>query len=487
MPARRTHLAQQTPEDDLTASLANLRDDNGVPSDFPAEVLTEAEAAHAADPPLDLRDVPFVTLDPADSTDLDQAFHLERAGDGMVLRYAIADLPGFVTPGGAIDLEARKRGQTLYLPDGRVPLHPPVISEGKASLLPGEERTAFVWTIAVDQTGAAAIDGADVPPARVERARVRSREKLAYTSAQEAIDAGASHEQLSLLKQFGLLRIEQEKLRGGASLNMADEEIVHDEHGYRIERGFPLEVEEWNAQLSLLTGMVAARIMLDGGVGILRTMPSPDTEALEAFRARVAALGLPWESSVSYGEFLRELPRNSAHSEAVLHAAASLFRGADYAAFGVSDDEGKTIAAPDSPNQAAIGAPYAHVTAPLRRLADRWALVICDALCAGATVPAWALETLGEVPRLMRASSSLAGQLSAAALDRIEAALLHDRIGDSFTATVLESREQGAKVLIEDPPITATATGAGLAPGASVTVQVVRADVHTGEIELAAA
>ena len=78
-----------------------------------------------------------MTLDPLESRDLDQAFHIEPAGDGgFILRYAIADVPGFVAPGGALDAEARRRGQTLYLPDGSVPLHPRELSEDRASLLP---------------------------------------------------------------------------------------------------------------------------------------------------------------------------------------------------------------------------------------------------------------------------------------------------------------------------------------------------------------
>src|SRR5690606_37785545 len=77
------------------------------PTEFSAEALAEAESATSPAPEIDLRDVPFVTLDPAGSKDLDQAFHLARAGSGFRVRYAIADVPEFVTPGGALDTEAR--------------------------------------------------------------------------------------------------------------------------------------------------------------------------------------------------------------------------------------------------------------------------------------------------------------------------------------------------------------------------------------------
>ncbi|MBO1804137.1 RNB domain-containing ribonuclease [Leucobacter ruminantium] len=492
MPSRRTHIAPRSARGSLTAALTALREEFEVPDDFPADVLTEAETAAASGPAeaaLDLRDVPFVTLDPPGSRDLDQAFHIERSGHGFVLRYAIADVPAFVRPGGAVDAEARRRGQTLYLPDGTVPLHPPVLSEDRASLLPGAERTAYVWTIPVDEHGLSGFEGSAAGPARVERAVIRSRSRLDYVSAQRDLDAETAEEPLLRLREFGRLRIEQELRRGGASLNLPDEEIVRDAHGYRIERRSPLAVEDWNAQLSLLAGMVAARMMLDGGIGILRTMPAAEESALSEFRGRVAALGLPWDEAVDYGDYLRSVPRGTTQGMAVLHAASSLFRGADYTVFGVRGQDGAPIAPPERPEQAAIAAPYAHVTAPLRRLVDRWGLVICASLCAETPVPEWAVASLADLPALMRASSSRAGRLGAAALDRIEAALLHDRVGEALPATVLEVRGSRTRLQIEDPPVTAlgpaeTPAGGALKAGANTGVRVLRADVPSGEIEL---
>lgn len=517
MPTRHAHIHPRLPRGELTRALETLREVNGVPASFPLAVLAEAAAVvngrdqrvypagtHVADGEVvqDLREIHFVTLDPQGSRDLDQALHIERSGPGgtgYTLRYAIADVPSFVLAGGAIDGEARKRGQTLYLPDGSVPLHPPVLSEDRVSLLPGVDRAAFVWTIPVDASGAAAIEGATAPAARVERAVIRSRAQLDYESAQVALDAGDVSGSLALLPEFGRLRVEQEELRGGASLNMPDEEVIRDERGYRIERRCPLPVEEWNAQLSLLTGMVAGHMMLREGIGILRTMPAPDARAQSDFRTRVAALGLPWADGVPYGEYLRGVPRGTGQGVAILHAAASLFRGADYAAFGVAVDDGdgdaggeaggaSRLAPPADPIQAAIAAPYAHVTAPLRRLADRWALVICAAHCAGTAVPSWVRESLGELPALMRASSSFAGRLGAEALNRVEAALLRHCIGEVLPAIVVEVRGSSARVQISDPPVTAHCPASGplgtLVAGAHISVRVLRADVPSGSIEL---
>ena len=134
---------------------AAIRAEFAVPEEFPAEVLAEAEerARTPELPELDATDVPLVTLDPPGSRDLDQAVHLARRTDGFRVTYAIADVGSFVRPGGVVDAEARRRGQTLYSPDRRTPLHPPVLSEGAASLLPDQLRPAVLWTIDLDDDG----------------------------------------------------------------------------------------------------------------------------------------------------------------------------------------------------------------------------------------------------------------------------------------------------------------------------------------------
>jgi exoribonuclease R len=121
--------------------------------------------------------------------DLDQALHLERDGSGYVVHYAIADVAAFVTPGTALDAETHVRGETSYFPDLRVPLHPPVLAEGAASLLPDQVRPAVVWTLDLDETG-------ELRTTNVQRARVRSTRRLEYGEVQRAIDAGTADEQL---------------------------------------------------------------------------------------------------------------------------------------------------------------------------------------------------------------------------------------------------------------------------------------------------
>lgn len=470
MPQRRSHVAPSAAQTELAEALAALRESLDAPTDFSADVLAEADAANSPTPALDLRDIPFATLDPLGSRDLDQAFHLEREGSGYAVRYAIADVPGFVAPGGAVDAEARRRGQTIYAADGKIPLHPQVLSEDRASLLADVDRPALVWTFALDSAGV-------VTQFRLERALIRSRAQLDYVTTQAALDRGEDGP-ASLLPEIGALRIELEKLRGGASLNLPDEEVVKASDGtYAIERRHPLPVEEWNAQLSLMTGMAAASLMIDAGVGILRTMPQPDEQAFDAFRHQTEALGRPWTTG-RYGDYLRDLDRADPLSLPVLEAAASLFRGAGYVTF-----DG---AAPKDIDQAAIAAPYAHATAPLRRLVDRWSLAICLAVSDGHEVPGWVRESLNDLPALMQESGQRASRLDSATINCVEAALVTPLVGSTVDATVIEMRGERASVQIADPAVTASApVPAGTVPGGQVSVRVVSTDIARGEIEFA--
>ena len=472
---RRSHLVPPGARGELAAALQELRDELTLPAVFPPDVQAAAERAASAvstDPAAaglaDLREIEFLTIDPVGSTDLDQALHLERTASGAVLHYAIADVPAYVAPDGPVDAEARRRGQTLYAPDGRIPQQPPVLSEDAASLLPGCDRRAYVWRFELDE-------GARPRATTLVRGIVRSRAQWSYEDAQQAIEAGAAPASLAALAWFGHQRAERERERGGASLNMPETRVIAEGDGYRIEQSDGVPLEDWNAHVSLLTGMTAAEIMVRGKVGILRTMPPADPAAIAAFRAQTIALGRPWAEAVPYGDYLRSLGRGPLE-RAVREYAAGLFRGAGYVTF-----DG---AVPDEIMQAAIGAPYAHTTAPLRRLVDRWSLVICEALANGREVPAWARGSLGALPDLMARSSQKASQLAAGALDRVEAALLHGREGQEFTGIVLRQAGDGARVQLHDPPVVAKIKELTAAPGTAVRLRLTSASVADGVVTL---
>jgi len=453
---------------ELRAGFAAIRTALDVPEAFDPAAVAEAHAA-AGHPATalgrrDLRDVAFVTIDPPGSTDLDQALELERRGTGYRVRYAIADVASFVAPGGPLDGASHSRGTTVYCPDTRVPLHPVELSEGAASLLPGRDRPAIVWTIDLDADGG--VDGVEV-----ERSLVRSRAQLDYPGVQRELDAGSpssdADELPQLLARIGTLRAEQERARGGLSLGRPEQEVVPDGDGWRLTFRAPLPVEDHNAQISLLTGMAAATIMLDGGIGILRTMPAADEDALRRLRHQARALGVDWPTSATYGDVLAHLDRSSPRAAAFLAAATSLFRGAAWTPF--------VGAPPAQPSHGAVGAPYAHVTAPLRRLVDRYGLEVAVALHAGRDVPDWVRSALPTVGDDMASAARRAASVDRACTDLVEATMLAHRVGEVFDGVALDRDT----VQLEDPAVVADCDGADLPEGEAVRVRLEVADATT--------
>lgn len=467
MPAPRLHAASPG----LAAGFARVRAEFDLTADFPADVTAEVAGAisraseRVASLP-DRRDIEFITIDPAGATDLDQALAIERrAGSGFTVHYAIADVASFVIAGGPIDTEARRRGVTVYLPDGRVPLHPPALSEGAASLLPGEDRPALVWTFLLDAAG-------EVTEVDVKRGIVRSRRAYGYVEAQNFLDAGGAEEVLSLLREVGALRQEIEVARGGVSLELPEQEAVEVDGHLELRYRAALPVESWNAQISLMTGMAAARMMLDGRIGVLRTVPPPDESDLNRLRVAANALGCPWSNEEPYAAFVRRLDAADARGAALLMLAARTLRGAGYEAFNGPP--------PELAIHAAVAAPYAHVTAPLRRLVDRFANEIVLSLCSGEPVPDWVRAALPELPTLMGEARRREGAATRAALDVLEAAELARYLGSELQAVVIATDPKGSTLQLVDPPVQTRV--AGTHPLAStVTVRVDGADPTSGQ------
>ncbi|MEU9863755.1 RNB domain-containing ribonuclease [Streptomyces sp. NPDC047971] len=465
MPRRHIHVTGAA--EDLRAALRALRTRMQVPAGFPPAVLAEAEAAAASPrlPDHDATDIPLFTIDPPGSRDLDQAMHLaRRTGGGYRVHYAIADVAAFVTPGGAVDEEAHRRVETLYFPDEKIPLHPPVLSEGAASLLPDQTVPALLWRFDLDADGRqVAVD--------VRRARVRSRRRLDYAGAQQLIDAGTAEEPLALLKTVGTLREALEVERGGVSLDLPEQEVVETGTTYTIVYRAPRPVDGWNEQISLLTGMAAADLMIAAGTGILRTLgAAPD--GVEKLRRSAEALGVDWPHHVSYAELIRSLDAaaNPRHA-AFLLDATGLFEKSAYLPF--SDG-----VLPDALIHAAIADEYTSCTAPLRRLVDRYVGELCLSAVAGQAPPAWVKDALTKVPEEMaRGRGKDADRQS---MDVVEAALLKDRIGRDFDGFVIDVRDAAMRkgvVHLREPAVVGTVTSARrLEQGKPVRVRLMKAD-----------
>ncbi|MEV5317420.1 RNB domain-containing ribonuclease [Streptomyces sp. NPDC052687] len=467
MPRRPLRVTGAAPDDPLRAALTALRARLGIPAGFPPEVLAEAERA-AREPRLpayDATGIPFFTIDPPGSTDLDQAMHLSRHGTGYRVRYAIADVAAFVTPGGPLDAETHRRVMTLYFPDERVPLHPPALGEAAASLLPDGPRPAALWTIDLDADGRTrAVD--------VRRALVRSRARLDYASVQRQIEDGRAEEPVALLKTVGVLRERLEAERGGISLGVPEQEIVPRDGGYALAYRAPLPADAWNAQISLLTGMAAADLLLASGTGVLRTLPAAPDGAVGRLRRTARALRIDWPHHVSYAGLIRTLDPHRPHHAAFLLECTTLLRGAGYTVF-------RDGALPPLTTHSAVAAPYTHCTAPLRRLADRYTTELCLAAAAGQDPPDWVLAALERLPAEMTAGARRAGTVERECVNAVEAAVLADRVGDTFDACVVdldERRPTTGTVQLTDPAVIGRVDGEHLPLGERVRVRLTEAD-----------
>ncbi|MER5510187.1 RNB domain-containing ribonuclease [Streptomyces sp. NPDC002766] len=466
------------PEAPLRAALTALRTELGISETYPPEALAEAERAAKAPtlPALDATDIPLFTIDPPTSNDLDQAMHLSRQGTGYRVRYAIADVAAFVVPGGALDAETHRRVTTLYFPDERIPLHPRVLSEAAASLLPNVTRPAALWTIDLDADGRTlAVD--------VRRALVRSRAKLDYAAVQKQIEAKTAEEPLALLKEIGELRERLEVERGGISLNVPEQEIVEQDHTYELTYRAPLPADGWNAQLSLLTGMAAADLMLTAGTGILRTLPAAPDGAVGRLRRTAHALRIDWPHHVSYARLIRSLDPHDPHHAAFLQECTTLLRGAGYTVF-------RNGTLPPITTHAAVAAPYAHCTAPLRRLADRYASEICLAAAAGNPPPDWVLTAFDALPHEMADGTRRAGTVERESVDIVEAALLAGRVGEVFEGCVVDVDDRQptvGTVQLESPAVIGRIEGERLPLGERLHVRLMQADPGTTKVRFALA
>jgi len=460
---------------ELRAGFERIRAELELPARFPDHVNAEAEQVAVSPdlPTYDVTELPFLTIDPPGSTDLDQAMYMERRGKGGYrVRYAIADVAAFVRPGAAIDAEAHLRCETFYSPDLRTPLHPPVLSEGAASLLPGQVRPAVLWILDLDREG-------EQTGVEVRRAMVRSQRRLDYAGVQELHDSGRADEQLDLLAEVGTLRKAIEEQRGGVSLPIPEQEIEEVDGSFRLAYRLSRPVESWNEQISLLTGMAAADLMLHGEVGVLRTLPHAPDNAIQVLQRSARVLGIDWTSDTSYAEVISRLDAADPHHAAFLEEATSLLRGAGYTAF-----DG---AVPEQATHAAVAGVYAHATAPLRRLVDRYVSEVCLSLCAGTDVPSWVRAALPALPAEMADSDRLAGALERECVALMEAVVLRDAVGQVFDAVVVDVRDGGGgTVQLAEPAVRAAFDGE-LPLGEPVRVRLTEADVAQRSVRFQAA
>ncbi|OQM76473.1 RNB domain-containing ribonuclease [Manganibacter manganicus] len=418
----------------LAEGLKRLRAELDLADGFDATVLAEAREA-AGRPPQDHRDRtewPFVTLDPASSTDLDQAFHIEQAGGDLLLHYAIADVGWFVRPGSALDREAWRRGTTQYMPGGRVPLYPAMLGEDAASLLPDGPRPAVVFSVAIASDGKSRIEG-------VERSIIRSRAKLGYETVRPK-------DLPPLLGDLARRIRAAEHARGAERLEAPEQELTRDASGrYTLMLRPSLPAEQDNAALSLAANLAVAQLFIDHHGGLFRVLAEPDARAIARLRISARMRGIAWGEQENLAALERRLDVGNLHEAGFLLEIRKASRGASYAPW----------TAGEKPWHAAVAASYVHGTAPLRRLADRYVVEAALALGRTGKWPDGAAETFRTLPPVMEMASQTAHRLDRAVLDLAEAVLLEGREGEEFAAVVTEVGDRGAYIQLIDLPVTA--------------------------------
>ena len=440
----------------LQQGLQDIRQQYQIADSFPDDVLAAAKiaASRAPNAHIDRTDTPFVTLDPATSVDLDQAFSIERSGNDLLLHYAIADVAWFVSDGDALDIEAWRRGTTQYLPDGKAGLYPPSLSEAAASLLPDGPRAAVVFTVRVDPLGAVKLD-------RAERAIIRSRAKLGYDSVQDS----------QLPPEFAELsqRIQTaEQARGATRLDSPEQEVVQRDGGFELTISPPLLSETRNAAMSLATNLAIADVLHANGTGLFRIMAGPDDAAINRLRATATAFDLVWPAEQSLAEYQKTLRASDPKQAALMLAIRRAGARALYAPYhaGVV------------PWHAAMAATYSHATAPLRRLADRYVVQATLAIMNGRDVPDAVTQAFEKLPRIMAKADALGGQIERAVIDLAEAAILQNKVGEIFAAVVTDKDERGARVQLHDYAVVTRIEAHSVAPGDRIRVQLTGVDMH---------
>ncbi|MEM9809732.1 MAG: ribonuclease R [Pseudomonadota bacterium] len=346
-------------EDTKNLSLIALAE-HDIRIDFPHKVFREAELLRAKPDPShqDLRDVPLVTIDPATARDHDDAVFAEETENGFRLLVAIADVSYFVRPGTALDEEAEKRGNSVYLPDRVVPMLPEALSNDLCSLKEGEDRLALCCEIAIDKRGSKTRH-------HFFRAVIKNHKNLAYERAQaieDGLEKGPSQVK-TLFKAYRTLMIERER-RQPLDLDMRERKILLGEDGEvaGVEKKDRIDAHRLIEEFMVLANVCAAETLEEHHrTCVYRVHDQPDPERLEGLRLYLAGLGYTLPKADEVKAFnLNGVLEKAREKDELDIVAMSVLRSQSQAVY-------------DTDNLGHFGLSlkrYAHFTSPIRRYAD---------------------------------------------------------------------------------------------------------------------
>jgi ribonuclease R len=425
-----------------------------IPHVFPTAAIKEAEAATAV--PLagreDWRDVPFVTIDPADAKDHDDAVQAEPDDDpknpgGHVVRVAIADVAHYVRPGSALDREALTRGNSVYFPDRVVPMLPERISNDLCSLRPNEIRAALAVRIVVGADGRKRAH-------TFHRVLIRSAGKLSYQQAQLAIGGRADEDTAPLVAPvleplYAAYRTVKKARdeRAPLDLDLPERKIILKSDGTvdRVTTPERLESHRLIEEFMILANVAAAETLEKAKLPLIyRVHDEPDPERLNALREFLQSLdiSLPKAGAFRPEQFNRILAQVAGRdveklvNEVVLRTQAQAeYASENYGHFGLNLRR------------------YAHFTSPIRRYADlvvHRGLVRALKLGDGALPDSADVQSLGEVSAKISATERRAMKAERETFDRLLAHFLADRIGATFDGHIAGATRAGLFVKLDD-------------------------------------
>ena len=412
---------------------------HGIPDAFPDEVIAEAEAAkhQGLKGRTDLRDIPLITIDPADARDHDDAVWAAPDDDpknegGVVAIVAIADVAAYVKPNSPMDREARKRGNSTYFPDRVVPMLPERISNDLCSLVEGEDRACFAVRMIFDRNG-------NKRGHEFIRGLMRSAASLSYKQVQEAIDGKPDEAAGPLLDPvlkplWAAYRIisKAREARAPLDLDLPEHKIDIGEDGrisgVRIGDKFESMklIEEFMIQANVCAAETAEA---QHRKVIYRIHDAPSREKLVALAEFLATLDL----SFTKGENIR--PANFNRILAQVDGTEHDRMVSDV----VLRSQAQAVYSPDNIGHFGLNLRrYAHFTSPIRRYAD---LTVHRALIAGLNFGKDGqtdneLAELAEIAEHISTTERRSMIAERDSKDRFIAAFLEARIGAEFTGRV---------------------------------------------------